>query len=291
VRSQTALPSVQRLTNLYVTAGASNVLNLFNPSIPYTGAWIDLALVSSGTGSALYINGVSKATGSSLSSWFNSSTVLRIGAPTFSFFGSGSTSTQMLVASVALYNRALSASELQARYLNPYGFLTWPEDRRYYPVGVAAGGATSYSFPTKSWNWNHQAPSQAFSIASSQKSWQWHGQSPATQLSLTAAQKPWRWSPQAPVQSLGITPTQKAWQWSRNAPVLAQAIVAATKAWTWAAGATIAGGNISAASVLRYIGAFRRRRSQTADVKEHSERSKTGPACYPRGRAVLPRRT
>jgi hypothetical protein len=132
-------------SNLYVTAGASNVLGLFNPSIPYTGAWIDLALVSTGTGSALYINGVSKATGSSLSSWFNSSTVLRIGAPTFSFFGSGSTSTQMLVASVAFYNRGLSASELQARYLNPYGFLTWPADRRHYLVGVTGAGAQNLS--------------------------------------------------------------------------------------------------------------------------------------------------
>jgi hypothetical protein len=162
----------------------------------------------------------------------------------------------------ATWNRQLTDAEGQSWTLDPLQFLRWPEDDLFAQLVGVAGGATSYSFPTKSWTWNHQAPSQAFSIASSQKSWQWRGQAPATQLSLTAAQKPWRWSPQAPVQSLGITPTQKAWQWSRNAPVLAQAIVAATKAWTWAAGATIAGGNISAASVLRYIGAFRRRRSR-----------------------------
>jgi hypothetical protein len=163
------------------------------------------------------------------------------------------------IADLKIYNRALSASEIAQLYYD--SFSIYRPKRRVPWFTALGGGATSYSFPTKSWTWNHQAPSQAFSIASSQKPWQWHGQAPAAQLSLTAAQKPWRWSPQAPVQSLVITPTQKAWQWSRNAPVLAQAIVAATKAWTWAAGATIAGGNISAASVLRYIGAFRRRRS------------------------------
>lgn len=122
--------------NILVTAGAANVMAL--TFTPYVGAWIDLALVSTGAGSTLYVNAVSRQTGASLSTWFNSGTVLRIGAPTFSFFGSGASSVQMLIASIALYNRGLSASELQARYLNPYGFLAWPEDRRDYLVGVAA---------------------------------------------------------------------------------------------------------------------------------------------------------
>jgi hypothetical protein len=200
---------------------------------------------------------------------FNNTTTTTAGSPGSSMFIVNKGSAQggysdMEYYVFATWNRQLTNLEGQSWTLDPLQFLRWPEDDIFAEwVGVAAGGGTSYSFPTAAWLWNAQAPVDQLQLTSAQKPWLWNARAPIDQLQLTAAQKPWRWNPQAPATSLALTGAQKAVAWAARAPVLSFGLNAVTKAWQWvAANPIMAGGNFVTSTALRFAGLFRRRRSR-----------------------------
>jgi hypothetical protein len=139
-----------------------------------TGVWYRIWLTRKGNTATVYVNGVQKDQNTSFTPTYGSNTPALGGDIGGSFveYWSGKADDPRI------YTRALSASEVAQDYFDSFSIYR-PKRRVPWFTAAGGGGATSYSFPTKSWNWNHQAPSQAFSIASSQKSWQWHGQAPS----------------------------------------------------------------------------------------------------------------
>lgn len=119
-------------SNFYLSENNSNQLDL--------ATWVTVNVwhhvvytVSAAKALTGYVDGVSRATGSTVGTFFNNSRVMRIGAPEASFFNSGTPSADFLLNKLGLFSKSLSAAEVYrlfvatkqevAPYLNYVG---WP---------------------------------------------------------------------------------------------------------------------------------------------------------------------
>jgi hypothetical protein len=112
--------------------GANKVVEGFNFS---AGQRCHVVATASSSLFSLYVNGALITTTGLSNAGLNNYRYLCVGANFSADFGNGT----LVLANFA--NVAWTATEVQARYLNPYGFLAWPEDRRHYLVGVVGTGA------------------------------------------------------------------------------------------------------------------------------------------------------
>ena len=107
-------------SSMFVTdsgsGGGSNPLSV--SWVDYFNSWAHVILTSSSSGSTLYRNGISVATGVQLTAWFNNTRVLRIGASecTNIFITAAGTSFQGALGSMMLYNMAFSSESAQSLY-------------------------------------------------------------------------------------------------------------------------------------------------------------------------------
>jgi hypothetical protein len=79
-------------------------------TLPVIGQWYQMFGTSTGSNHILYINGVNVATATAAGPWFSSTEGYRVAAATFHAFHNGP------IASVRLYNRGLSATEVQQNF-------------------------------------------------------------------------------------------------------------------------------------------------------------------------------
>ena len=111
-------------TAFYATASASNILTVPQANLaPYIGQWTHVVVVSTAAGSKMYFNGAATSTGATLSTFFNNSGTLKIGAQPQGFFDSGTNSVNGTIDDVRIYNRALSAQEVQQLYVQGGGII------------------------------------------------------------------------------------------------------------------------------------------------------------------------
>jgi hypothetical protein len=94
---------------LYQRYGSTNFGAQFN-TLPVIGQWYQMFGTSTGSNHILYINGVNVATATAAGPWSSSTEGYRVAAATFHTFHNGP------IASVRLYNRGLSATEVQQNF-------------------------------------------------------------------------------------------------------------------------------------------------------------------------------
>jgi len=94
---------------LYQRYGATSFNALYTAPVAI-GQWYQMFGTSTGSNHILYINGVNVATATAAGPWFSSTEGYRVAAATFHTFHNGP------IASVRLYNRGLSATEVQQNF-------------------------------------------------------------------------------------------------------------------------------------------------------------------------------
>ncbi len=102
---------------LLVSEQVGNILTV--SASEFEGEWHQFVVTSQSSGSEIFIDAISKDTGNQLTDWFNTNGPLRFGDPETLFFNSGGVSFNGIIGSVSFYSRALSASEIQALFINP----------------------------------------------------------------------------------------------------------------------------------------------------------------------------
>lgn len=132
---------------LLVTSGGSNAISVTGASAIIAGLHHH-CLVSNGSGSTYYVDGKSVGTGGSLSTWFSNANVLRMGAPTGSFYGSGDFSAAFLLYGMRFANVAWTVAEVQAasqewKTNNPNRW-RWLLRGAWFPSTPTAAGGTDY---------------------------------------------------------------------------------------------------------------------------------------------------
>src|SRR3989344_810106 len=108
--------------NVYVTEGGTDDLS-FDISTDSPGSnWTHIALVANSSQTTLYVNGAQKTTGTTVSSSFMSkSAVMRIGDPSYDFWGSGPVPFKGYLDELKIYNQALTAAQIKAQYASKAG--------------------------------------------------------------------------------------------------------------------------------------------------------------------------
>src|SRR3990167_3483110 len=108
--------------NVYVTEGGTDDLS-FDISTDSPGSnWTHIALVANSSQTTLYVNGAQKTTGTTVSSSFMSkSAVMRIGDPSYDFWGSGPVPFKGYMDELKIYNQALTAAQIKAQYASKAG--------------------------------------------------------------------------------------------------------------------------------------------------------------------------
>lgn len=103
--------------DFFVTEQSTNRFNL--SAWVTAGNWHHVVLTLSASKAAVaYVDGIQRATSTFVGTWFNGNdNPMRFGAPVSGFFNSGPTSFPGQIADVRIYNRALSAAEVSALYL------------------------------------------------------------------------------------------------------------------------------------------------------------------------------
>lgn len=98
-------------SHFYFTEGGINRVDV--GTYVTTGAWHNVILtITSGYAGTVYVDGTSRGTATFGANWLVDPSALRIGAPTNSFFTSGTSSATMTFDDLRFYNRVLSASEI-----------------------------------------------------------------------------------------------------------------------------------------------------------------------------------
>lgn len=98
-------------SHFYFTEGGINRVDV--GTYVTTGAWHHICwTITSGYAGTVYVDGVSRGTATFGANWLVDPSALRIGAPTNSFFTSGTSSATMTFDDLRFYDRVLSASEI-----------------------------------------------------------------------------------------------------------------------------------------------------------------------------------
>lgn len=239
-------PETGNLMYLYFGSGTPYAGTAFSPAL---NTWTHVGVSNSGSGWAVYINGVPIGTGAG-GALTNSWSIFTVGKP-FASSGYGSIYWDGDTADQCIWNRVLTPSEFQL-LASPDPMLGgWFYDPTSVSVSFAgtSGETNGPMAAAGAWPWSLSAPLDADGQIAGAGTWTFSAAVPLDADGQIAVAAAWAWTAAAALDADGQIAAAGTWTWTTTADGSLLGELAAAATWDWAAAGTLgADGQITAAA-------------------------------------------